>query len=387
MNLTAEEFLPPPVPQAAPPPISLARFRMELQGDRPIDRAVIYSLLPDESTKEEETNILSPFEELVVRVQSFRREYRRSLEPREVRPVQQPNRVRMEVTPAEPSGQNPEAELRELLQRLETTHLAGTPAQLNAVEPEYRLNSMAMALLYTRLQQYEKTAAMLDSMELTTPNDLLMREWIISRLAVKYAEPDSALYQRGSEAADRLLNFRLGERERLNLVPVLRHFGRDEEVQRIWDHLAVTVSDRRMLAELFNEMLAAGEPQKENVARIAQRILMNPAFLQNPRRLTSDVLLFQAAFRALQSQNRQDVVVPMLEARFRGLRDKTDSRILLARLYLMLDREAEARALALELAQNPTREPERRQMIVSLLVQFGMQRELEAMNRLLLEGR
>jgi hypothetical protein len=49
------------------------------------------------------------------------------------------------------------------------------------------------------------------------------------------------------------------------------------------------------------------------------------------------------------------------------------------------DRQEEAKALALELAQNPTAEPERREMIVSLLTRFSLHRELEAMNRLLLE--
>ena len=82
-----------------------------------------------------------------------------------------------------------------------------------------------------------------------------------------------------------------------------------------------------------------------------------------------------------------EAVTPVLENRLRAHRDKTDSRILLAQLYVLIDRRDEARALALELAQNPTAETERRQMIISLLVQFGLQRELEAMNRLLLEQR
>jgi len=398
LNLTAEDFFPPSVPQAVPltANVSLVRFRSELQGDRPIDRAIIYPLLPDnESPNDAEQTILSPTEELLLRVRTFRRAHLRDLEQREAVPTQQPGRIRIEVTPVELPEHDPEAELRELVRRLEAALESRERSNAQrpdgtSVDPVTALRSVpgfhtkiALALLYTRLQQYEKTAAVLDAMELTTPSDLLTREWIIARLAVKY----NILPQRGNEAADRLLNFRLGERDMLNLVPVLRHFGREEEVQQIWDSLAVTVSDRRLLAELFNEMVAAGAPQRENAAKIAQRILMNPAFLQNSRRLTSDILLLQAAFRMLQSQDRHETVVPVLEARFRGLRDKTDSRIVLARLYLMLDRQEEAKALVLELAQNPTAEPERRQMIVSLLVQFGMQRELEAMNRLLLEKR
>jgi hypothetical protein len=246
---------------------------------------------------------------------------------------------------------------------------------------------LALALLYVRLQRFEEVAALLDSMDLTTPSDLLTREWIIVTLSVKRSRDGTPLHNRGREAVDRLQNFRLAERDLLNLVQMLQHFGRDEEVQRIWDHLSMTVTDRRLLSELFNTMVAEGDSQKENAARIAQRILMNPSFLQNTRRLTADLLLLQAAFRMLQSQDRHDVVVPMLESRFRGLRDRTDSRILLARLYLMVDRQDEARALAFELSQHPTSEPERRQMIVSLLVHFGMNRELEAMNRALLERR
>ena len=96
-------------------------------------------------------------------------------------------------------------------------------------------------------------------------------------------------------------------------------------------------------------------------------------------------VLLEEAIRVLRAQNQIDSVVPILESRLRNHRDKTDSRILLARLYMMIDRRDEARTLALELALNPTAEPERRQMITSLLTNFGLQRELEAMNRLLLE--
>jgi hypothetical protein len=107
--------------------------------------------------------------------------------------------------------------------------------------------------------------------------------------------------------------------------------------------------------------------------------------MQNSRRLTADVNLLRSAVEVLQKQNQMDTVMPMLENRLRGLRDKTDARLLSATLYMMLDRQDEAKALALELAANPTAEPERRQMIVQLLLRFGLQRELEAMNRSLIE--
>jgi hypothetical protein len=265
----------------------------------------------------------------------------------------------------------------ELLQLVRTLETAKETHQDSA-------QKTALALLYVKLQRFEDAVAMLDSMDLSSA-DLPIREWIIACLAVQYAEPDSPLKQRGREAADRLLNFRLSERDTMNLVLILRHYQREEEAQQIYDHLAATVSDQRLMVELFYKMNLAGEPQKDNAAKIAQRILLNPAFLQNSRRLTSDVRLFQETFKVLQEQNRQESVVPLLETRLRGLRNRTDSRILLATLYQMLNRPEEAKALVLELSQHPTLESERRQMIVSLLLHFGLQRELESMNRLLLE--
>jgi len=236
-----------------------------------------------------------------------------------------------------------------------------------------------------RLPRFADAVTTLDSMELGVPADLLAREWVIAYLARQRAKPDSPLMQRGDEAVSRLLNFRLSERDSLNLIPVLQYFNRTEEAQRVEEHLVATVSDRRMLSELLYKTISAGAPQQENAAKIAQRILQNPAFLQNSRRLTSDVYLLESAIKALRAQNQAETVVLALEHRLRGLRDRTDSRILLAKLYLATDRREEAKTLALELAQNPTAEPERRQMIVSLLVQFGLQRELETMNRLLIE--
>jgi hypothetical protein len=243
---------------------------------------------------------------------------------------------------------------------------------------------LAKALLYVRLQRFSDAATLLDSMELTAA-DLPVREWIIACLAVQYAEPDSPLKQRGKEAVDRLLNFRLSERDTMNLVLILRHYQRDQEAQQIYDHLVTTVSDQRLLSELFYKLYAQGELQKDNVMKLAQRILLNPAFLQNTRRLTSDILLLESAIKVLRTENRLETVVPVLESRLRGQRNKTDSRILLATLYLNIDRHDEAKALALELARHPTLEPERRLRIVGLLLHFGLQRELEAMNRMLLE--
>ena len=279
-----------------------------------------------------------------------------------------------------------DAEILQFVRKLETKQKEQT---LTSAE------QLALTLLYVWLQQDKDAVAVLDSMELSTPADLQVREWIIARLVMKQAKPDAALTQRGSEAVNRLQNFHLSERDLLNLVPILQHFSDSsteptvvppDAAQQLWDHLSATVSDRRLLTELFYKVInMPGEPQQENAAKIAQRILTNPAFFQNSRRITTDLLLFQSAIKTLRERDRLETVVPVIETRLRGLRDKTDSRIFLARLYLELDRNDEAKALALELAQNPTAEPERRQMIVSLLLSFGLQRELEAMNRLLLE--
>jgi hypothetical protein len=389
--------------------VSLSKYRAELQGDRPVDRTIIYSLVQNPIA----VSNFSPVDELFCRILLLRRgldiktqfagtrtedrlvpirgnyteQLAQFLENKKRSSVPSDrlwsqhisatlgDLVRLDMQSAsrtiEPSS---DAELLQLVRKLET---ADGRRQTAAEQ-------LALALLDVRLQRHDDAVAMLDSMDLPTA-DLPVREWIIARLAVQYGKPDSPLKQRGSEAANRLLNFRHSERDSMYLVPILQHFQREEESQRILDHLSATISDQRLMSELFYRMNGAGDAQKENAAKLAQRILLNPAFLQNSRRLTSDVYLFHETFKTLQRQNRQESVMPMLETRLRGLRNRTDSRILTAQLYQMLDRREEAKTLALELAQNPTAEPERRQMIVSLLMQFGLQKELESMNRLLLE--
>jgi len=391
--------------------IALSRYRSELQGDRPIDRTIIYSLVRNP----EAVSNFSVVDELFCRIVLLRRaldtktQFVGTRVEERIVPIQEnyteqfgqflENQKRSTVVShrnwshyvsimlgdlLQTEGQAPrrmvesssDAELLQFAGKLETEQQKRT---LTFAE------QLALALLYVRLQRFTDAVTTLDSMEVSASADLLAREWIIAYLARQRAKPDTPLMQRGNEAVNRLLNFRLSERDSLNLVPVLQYYNRAEEAQRVEDHLVATVSDRRLLAELLYKMISAGAPQKENAAKIAQRIVQNPAFLQNSRRLTSDVYLLESAIKALRAQNRVETVVPALESRLRGLRNRTDSRILLAKLYMATDRQEEAKALALELAQNPTSEPERRQMIVSLLVQFGLQRELETMNRLLIE--
>ena len=398
-----------PLPMPKVQNVSLSRFRSELQGDRPVDRSVIFSLLQ----RQETTGNFSAVDELFFRIILLRRvmdaktkslgmrvddrgksiqannaeTLRQFIESKRLSTVPSDqiwgehfaelfgDLLRMDAQTANRPALDADAELLQIVQRLETTD----GRQQTAAE------QLALALIYVRLQRFDDAVTMLDAMELTVSTDLSMREWIIANLARKRGSPDTPLMRRGSRAVDRLTNFRLSERESLHLVSVLRFFNRDDEAQRILDNLATTVSEHRLLAELLNQLISEGESQKENAARIARRILTNPAFLQNTQRLTAEVLLMETALRALGEHNQVESVVPMLESRLRAHRDKTDSRILLARLYLVVNRQDDARALALELAQNPTAEAERRQMIVSMLVQFGLQRELEAMNRLLLE--
>ena len=390
--------------------VSLSRYRSELQGDRPIDRTIIYSLVQNPAA----VSNFSPVDVLFFRILLLRRgldtkaPFIRSRIENDVVPIQDnyteqltqflENRKQSTVASDRNWSQHLSETFGDLLQSdfqsagrtiepSSDTELLQLVRKLETDQNDRSLTlaeKTALALLYIRLQRFEDAVALLDSMELSSA-DLPVREWIIACLAVQYAEPDSPFKQRGREAVDRLLNFRLSERDTMNLVLILRHYQREEEAQQIYDHLAVTVSDQRLMVELFYKMNLTDESQRDNAAKIAQRILLNPAFLQNSRRLTSDVRLFQETFKVLQEQNRQESVLPLLEIRLRGLRNRIDSRILLAHLYLMLDRQEEAKAMALELAQHPTLEPERRQLTVSLLLHFGLQRELEAMNRLLLE--
>ena len=391
--------------------VSLSRYRSELQGDRPIDRTIIYSLIQNPAA----VNNFSPVDDLFFRILLIRRgldtkapftgtKTENTFVPIQGNYTEQlfqflENRKQSPVAADRNWSQHFSATFGDLLQRdtqptgktiIEPSSDTELLQIVQKLETEQKDRSLplaektAQALLYVRLQRFDDAAAILDSMELT-PADLPVREWIIACLAVQYAEPDSPLKQRGREAVERLLNFRLSERDTMNLVLLLQHYQRGEEAQKIYDHLAVTVSDQHLLSELFYRLNAQGELQKDNVVKIAQRILLNPAFLQNSRRLTSDIFLLEAAMKVLRQQNQAEAVVLVLETRLRGLQNKTDSRILLATLYQNLDRQEEAKALALELAQHPTLEPERRQKIVSLLLHFGLQRELEAMNRLLLE--
>jgi len=383
--------------------VSLTKHRLELQGDRPIDRVMILSLVQKPDRTSNPSDVVRLFDRLITLFHALDGRARMLVRANEQRKHAEEfaefleSKKRSSVPAHRTWGNYLMATLGEQLKTQDQT--AANPAQ-NSVEylqmireletdqQERALTAaeqLTLALHYVREGRFASAVAMLDSMELSASADLLAREWIAAHLAMKQARTDQALTQRGNEAADRLQGFRLAERDAMSLVPILQHFGRHEEAQRTLDHLAVTVSDRRLLSELFYKMVSAGSPQRENAAKIAQRILQNPSFLQNTRRLTADVFLLEETLKVLRQQNRTELVVPALESRLRGLRDKTDSRILLARFYLAIGRQEEAKALALELAQNPTSEAERRQMVVSLLTGFGLHRELEAMNRLLLE--
>jgi hypothetical protein len=413
--------------------VSLTQYRLELQGDRPIERSIIYSLLQNQTGARagDTSPPTTPVDELFCRILLLRRaldtkakfaetkvddkivpipdnyteQFARFLEDKKQSTVASDqlwsdhlsatlgSLLQKETqSPERTTEPNSDGEFLQLAQKLETTikseeeerKSGGEERKSGGRKPS---DELALALLYAKMQRFEDVVATLDSMDLDT-SDLWMREWIIANVAIRYAkkeERDSTLMKRGDEAAMRLLNFRLSDLYALNLVSILQHFDHPKEMQEILDRLTVSASDHRLLSELFYKMNAMGDSQKENTVKVAQRILLNPAFLQNARRLTQDVFLLEATIQTLQRHERLETVVPILEQRLRGLRDKTDSRILLVKLYLLLNRQEEAKALALELAQNPTAEPERRQMVVSYLTRFGLVKELEAMNRLLLE--
>jgi len=395
--------------------VSLAKYRLELQGDRPIDRTLIYSLLQNRDAVSNFSGVDELFCQLMLlrRALDTKTKFAGTRTDNRLIPLEKnyladfnqflDQRNRSSVSSDRSWSNYISSTFDNLLQsnQAQTTPTQGSDPEMPqlALKLQQRFEDekngqalspaeqLALTLLYVRLQRFADAVALLDSMELSTSPELSTREWLIAGLAMKQARTDQVLAERGNEAVDRLLNFRLSERDSWNLVPVLQHFNRPQEAHAVLDHLIATVSDRRLLAELFYKMAFAGEEQKENAAKAAQRILKDPTFLQNSRRLTPDVLLFTSTVELLQKQDRLDTVMPVLENRLRGLRDKTDALILTATLYTMLDREDEAKTLALELAANPTAEPERRQMIVSLLLRFGLHRELEAMNRLLLEWR
>jgi tetratricopeptide (TPR) repeat protein len=406
--------------------VALTRYRLELQGERPVDRTMIYSLVQYLGA----ANSSSAVNQLFCRILLLRRaldtkkQFLRVRIDEQIMPIQDNyteefaklltskkgsssaiertwgahfletfgDMLKMgEQSVERPAAPGLDADLSRIVWKLESKlRPLSAPEEVREENPAEGIvtptEKMALALLYTRMQQWEDVVKMLDIMELST-TELWLREWIIANVAMRKAMPDSALRQRGSEAAKRLMDFRLAPNDSLKLVVVLQYFEHNEEAQKVLDYLTATVSEHRLLTELFYKMNATGESQKENAAKTAQRILLNPTFLQNARRLTSDVYLMEETVKTLKKQNRLDTVMPMLENRLKGHRDKTDSRILLAKLYIQLDRRDEAKALVFELAQNPTAEPERRQMVVSLLVGFDMSKELEAMNRLLLERR
>ncbi|MDR0522492.1 MAG: tetratricopeptide repeat protein [Planctomycetaceae bacterium] len=391
----------------------LASYRNELQGDRPIDRNTIYNLIPaparndsdverfffralficralDTKTrfvvaKNEEDKIIPLRKNCIGRLRLFLETKKHSTAAVErawanhltetfgdlLKPVEQPSAKQVKPSP--------DIELLQLAEKLEKK---GKTAALESSE------KLALALLNIKLQKYTAAVAVLDSIELNTASDVSAREWIAAHLAVKFAKTETAepaLWKRGTEAVNRLLNDRLPDKDLLALLPVLKHFNRSKDEQRILEQLIVTISDQRLLTELLYKLRAEGERQKENAARTSLRILQNPAFLQNTRRLTADVYLLENAVKSLRETDQTEKIVPVLEMRLKGLRDKTDSRILLAKLYLSLDRLDEAKALAAELSRQPSSEPERRQMIISLLNHFGLHKELDAMNRQLTE--
>jgi tetratricopeptide (TPR) repeat protein len=247
---------------------------------------------------------------------------------------------------------------------------------------------LALALLRARSQRFDEIMPILDEMELKSSPDTMTREWIAAEIATvtgKGEKISNELRQRGEVAVNRLLGYRLTDRESLNLIPILQQYDRKKEAQEILDRLIVTTSDRNLQTELLNKMKVAGPEQRDNAVKIANRLLQNPAFLRDTRRLTADSFLIEAAVGVLKNADQIEPAVSQLETRLRGLRSKTDSRIMLAKLYLALERSEEAKKLAIELSLEPSNEPERRQMIISLLLHFGLQKELDAMNRRLVE--
>ncbi|GHT16581.1 hypothetical protein FACS1894189_0610 [Planctomycetales bacterium] len=283
--------------------------------------------------------------------------------------------------PSEPNDTSAERndEISRLTRQLETLKQTRT-----LTPPEM----LTLALLKARTQRFDEMMTTLDEIELKSSQDTMTREWIAAEIATRTGRGtrvSSESRKRGDVAVNRLLGYRLTDRESLNLIPILQQFDRKKEAQEILDRLIATTSDRNLQTELLNKMKTEGTEQRDNAVKIANRLLRNPAFLRDSRRLTADSYLIEAAVGVLKDAGQIEPAASQLETRLRGLRSKTDSRIMLAKLYLALERSGEAKKLAIELSLEPTNEPERRQMIISLLLHFGLQKELDAMNRRLIE--
>ncbi|MDR3182774.1 MAG: tetratricopeptide repeat protein, partial [Planctomycetaceae bacterium] len=256
--------------------------------------------------------------------------------------------------------------------------LAAAKQKLSAPE------TLAAALCKTKLNKYSEALTLLDSMDLKTAQDTKTREWIaagiVERIGRKASEKE---IDRGIYAVKRLLNYRLTDRELFDAVPLMQYFGMKDEAQKTLELLIETTDNRKLQSDILYKIDSLGSNQKVNASKIALRILENPAFLHNPGHLTAELYLLEKAVNVLDAAHKTPELIQMLEMRFRSNKHKADGKIISAKFYLALNQSDDAKRLAVELSLDPPADLERRQLVTSLLLFFGLQKELDAMNKLL----
>jgi tetratricopeptide (TPR) repeat protein len=397
-----------------PLPKPLANYQPELMGQRVVDRTLLQSVLQNKNYYAP----LSPFQELFFRIVLIRKIIETCIANSEIDadikndPKTQSflqrfkngfNGSFLRLTDNEQSLRNVFSDIIELSDKTEN-EFTRLNRQLESVrkqrkehaEPMDTAELLALALLKAKTERLDEVVTILDEMELKSPLDVKMREFIAANIGLQlktemekdknkknYENKD---YRKRTEIAlDRLLGYRLSDQEAFNLLPILEQWGRADDAQTLLDRLVVSVSDRKIQNELLHQMQVAGEKQKNNAVKISLRIIRNPGFFSDSRHFALDFYLYETALKILREYGEVNTVAEQLEVRFKGLKDKTDSLIMLATLYLAVDRQNEAKEIVLELSRNPSRESERRNAITTLLQHFGLTKQLEEMNERLLE--
>jgi hypothetical protein len=404
-------------------PKPLANYQPELLGRRMTDRVLLRSVLQNKGYYA----LLTPFQELFFRIAVIERIIETQIQNAEKDPdlksqppppstfresfrqlVQSDESLRDVLADLLGSPEKTENEFTRLARQLET----GLKKQTAQGEPPDPSELLALALLKAKTERLEEVVPLLDELELKSPQDAKSRELIAANIGLQLKKEkdernlsidernlrknertlskdendlNKNVRQRTETALDRLLGYRLSDQEAFNLLPILEQWGRSEDAQLILDRLVASATDRRIQNELLHRMQVAGDAQKENAVKISLRVLRNPKFFSDSRHFALDSYLYETALKILREYGEVGTVAEQLEVRFKGLKEKTDSLIMLANLYLATNRQNEAKELALELSRNPSRETDRRNAITTLLQHFSLTKQLEEMNERLLE--
>jgi len=245
---------------------------------------------------------------------------------------------------------------------------------------------LALSLLEAKQKRFDNVMPLLDSIPLKIPQDLRAKEFIAAALGtqdetVEYSDP-----QRTEAALNRLLNFPLSDQELFQLLPLLEKTKRNADAHSVLTQLVETTNDRRIQNELLHRLRDVPAEERDNAVKIAQRIFRNPGYFSEPRHFALDSYIFCTAAEVLKKEQQSDAMSEVLKQRCQRIQDKVVGSIVLAQLYVIVGKEDEAKELTAYLAKHPSYESERRNAITALLQHFGMKKELEEMNLLLLEA-